>query len=124
MPKKTTYSRSSSSAPRGKAKQKTFELVRPLADETELESVRANEKSSVSSKTALKVEEEEEKASNKEEQAAEEDEDAGEEVEVKKPELVARAARTGKKNVPASSVSIVDVLPGEETSSASSAPKS
>ena len=41
MPKKTTYSRNT--AQRGKAKQKSFELVRPVSDDDVLETVESSE---------------------------------------------------------------------------------
>jgi hypothetical protein len=115
MPKKTAYSRGG--AQRSKTKQKSFQLVRPVSDEKELEAAESSEEANVVD--AVETADAEVTTPEAEEVEVEEEEEE-EVVEVKEKEREKAGARAGAKaNAPASIT-----VPATPSTSASGSPKS
>jgi len=111
MPKKTTHSRSGGQAQRSKTKPKSFELVRPVSDESELETVEENEKISVTNvKTSEVLEDDDETYDDDDDQDDEE-----EKVPVK------QSAPTRKAEPARKSASVATVAPVVASSNPKSA---
>lgn len=108
MPKKTAYSRSG--APRSKAKQKSFELVRPASDDRELDAPAESIEEESSAEEVVEI------TSSSVSAEEEEEEEALEKVsEVK--------ARSGK-SAAGKAATAVSVAPAPTGTSTSTAPKS